>query len=213
LTANQISVETDTTGFTALASALARASGGLIGTYCLQVTCSAANGGFTMEGGASSGTAVVTPGSTYTFTVSAKAASITRTVYAKVFWWQGDGTTAASTVSDTGTGVALSTAWQEVTVTAVAPANATKASLQVYAAASANAEVYLVDRLGFWVSGGGQPWSATGPGAGAYLSLLGALNKKAAITVPTSYLGLNAVCNQLASTTGLDAVSALRAIP
>lgn len=43
--------------------------------------------------------------------------------------------------------------------------------------------------------------------------LLGALNYKASSTrQPTDYKGLNAICNELAGTTGKSAVSALRSI-
>lgn len=43
--------------------------------------------------------------------------------------------------------------------------------------------------------------------------LIGALNYKvSAARTPAQYKGLNAVCNELASTTGLDAVVALRSI-
>lgn len=40
--------------------------------------------------------------------------------------------------------------------------------------------------------------------------LLAALNVKAGITVPKNFLGLDAVCNLIASTSNLDAVAALR---
>lgn len=43
--------------------------------------------------------------------------------------------------------------------------------------------------------------------------LIGALNYKvSAARTPAQYKDLNAVCNELASTTGLDAVKALRSI-
>jgi hypothetical protein len=45
------------------------------------------------------------------------------------------------------------------------------------------------------------------------LGLLGALNYKADNTrQPNNYKGLNAVCNEIAGTTGLSAVDALRSI-
>lgn len=52
-------------------------------------------------------------------------------------------------------------------------------------------------------------WAATD----STRDMLGALNNKALITDPSQYLGLDAVCNVLAGTSNLDAVSALRAIP
>lgn len=45
------------------------------------------------------------------------------------------------------------------------------------------------------------------------LGLMGALNYKASSTrQPDKYLGLNAVCNEIAGTSGLSAVDALRSI-
>ena len=44
------------------------------------------------------------------------------------------------------------------------------------------------------------------------LDLLGALNYKAGITDKAQFLGLNAVCNLLAGTTGNEATEALRLI-
>jgi len=42
--------------------------------------------------------------------------------------------------------------------------------------------------------------------------LIGTLNRKKGITNPSLYMGLNAVCNALAGTTGLEAPEALRRI-
>ena len=45
------------------------------------------------------------------------------------------------------------------------------------------------------------------------LGLIAALNKKASgARQPSAYKGLNAICNELASTTGKSAVAALRSI-
>jgi hypothetical protein len=45
------------------------------------------------------------------------------------------------------------------------------------------------------------------------LGLIGALNKKASgARQPSAYKGLNAICNELASTTGKSAIAALRSI-
>ena len=44
------------------------------------------------------------------------------------------------------------------------------------------------------------------------LGVVGALNQKAGITNPALYQGLNKVCNTLAGTTGLEAVTALREV-
>lgn len=50
-------------------------------------------------------------------------------------------------------------------------------------------------------------------GGGADYDLIGALNRKASITNPKNFIGLRAVCNLLASTTNLDPIAALAAIP
>jgi len=44
------------------------------------------------------------------------------------------------------------------------------------------------------------------------IALVGALNYKAGITDPKLFQGLNKVCNTLAGTTGLEAVTALREV-
>ena len=44
------------------------------------------------------------------------------------------------------------------------------------------------------------------------IALVGALNAKAGITDPKLFQGLNKICNTLASTTGLEAVTALREV-
>jgi hypothetical protein len=44
------------------------------------------------------------------------------------------------------------------------------------------------------------------------MAVQGALNKKYGITNPAQYLGITGVCNALAGTTGLDAVTALRQV-
>jgi hypothetical protein len=56
--------------------------------------------------------------------------------------------------------------------------------------------------------GAANAWAGT-----SGLGLLGALNIKASSTrQPDDYLGLNAVCNEIAGTSGLSAVDALRSI-
>lgn len=57
-------------------------------------------------------------------------------------------------------------------------------------------------------TGAANAWAGTNG-----LALIGALNIKASSTrQPNAYLGLNAVCNEIAGTTGLSAVDALRSI-
>lgn len=44
------------------------------------------------------------------------------------------------------------------------------------------------------------------------IATVGALNKKYGTTNPAQYVGLNKICNLLAGTTGLEAVTALREV-
>jgi hypothetical protein len=44
------------------------------------------------------------------------------------------------------------------------------------------------------------------------MAVQGALNKKYGTTDPAQYVGLNKICNLLAGTTGLEAVTALREV-
>jgi len=55
--------------------------------------------------------------------------------------------------------------------------------------------------------GAANKWAGT-----SGVGLVGALNIKNGTTNPASYKGLNAVCNALAGTTGLEAVTALREV-
>jgi len=61
---------------------------------------------------------------------------------------------------------------------------------------------YLADQ------GAASAWAGVSPA----MAVQGALNKKYGITDPKLYLGINGVCNALAGTTGLDAVTALRQV-
>ncbi|MBK8246515.1 MAG: hypothetical protein IPK85_03815, partial [Gemmatimonadetes bacterium] len=142
LTANQASIETDTTGFTASAATIARASGGAFGTYCLEVTATAASASVHLGGTILAGTIPVQGEETYTFRIEQKAASITRVVKLRVYWWTSAGDVAASTASVDSGGLALTSTWASQSFTTVAPANAAFASLRVFAVDSANAEVF-----------------------------------------------------------------------
>ena len=62
--------------------------------------------------------------------------------------------------------------------------------------------VYLADQ------GAASKWANVTP----QMAVQGALNKKYGITDPKLYLGITGVCNALAGTTGLDAVTALRMV-
>ena len=61
---------------------------------------------------------------------------------------------------------------------------------------------YLADQ------GAASKWANVSPN----MAVQGALNKKYGTTDPKLYLGINGICNALAGTTGLDAVTALRQV-
>ena len=72
----------------------------------------------------------------------------------------------------------------------------------------ANSGTYPDRTLFLEAPGAANKWAGT-----SGKDLLGALNYKASSSrQPNEYKGLNAVCNELASTTGKSAVSALRSI-
>jgi hypothetical protein len=81
----------------------------------------------------------------------------------------------------------------------------------------------LTDELNRLAAGGGTSYPAktlylAGQGAAnkwagtSGLGIVGALNIKNGTTNPAQFKGLNAVCNALAGTTGLEAVTALREV-
>ena len=80
-------------------------------------------------------------------------------------------------------------------------------SLQAELNRLANGGTYPARNLFQAEQGAANAWAGT-----SGLGLVAALNIKASAgRQPSAYKGLNAVCNELGGTTGLDAVTALRA--
>jgi len=163
LTANQASVETDTTGLgKEYQSTVARSTAAArVGSASLAVTCTGA--GAWTAGAATNLVGYQVPvvvGQTYTGVVYTKAAATPRAMYANIRFATGgnanvsyaSGTTATNTTS----------CWIAYYVIAVAPATAEYA--QVYMTSDvtpAANEVHYLDCLGFWEGAGGQ-WSLPG---------------------------------------------------
>lgn len=158
LTANQASAETDTTGWVATNAAMASsAAQALDGTKSLAATASSAAAVEVGAGALNAAPISVTAGVTYTLVGSSRAATATRSVFARIYWYTALNGSFISASS--GTPVTNSTsAWTQHVVTGAAPATATVAVLRIYVTAPANAEVHYVDCLGFWV-GSGTTWA------------------------------------------------------
>lgn len=157
LTYNQCSVETDTTGFNAFAncsmavSSVQAAHG--VSSLALTVT---ANGNFAAGITGGTGGVPVTVGTTYTATVSVRAATASRTMMAGIEWFNAAGSTLSYSY---GIGAASSTStWTNYFVTAVAPANAAFARVFADGTSGVAAEVHYIDKLGFW-AGSSTVWT------------------------------------------------------
>jgi len=162
LTANQASIETDTTGFNNPSSCtLTRSTTAgtfLTGTASLAATFSGTAFAFFTPLGTAG--VAVTPGQTYHAQVSAKAGTNSAKVYIAIRFYNG-----ASSLGDSaGSDVTVTTsAWTTARATFVAPATATHATVVVASGVGGvtNGDVYYFDCLGFWEGAGGQ-WALPG---------------------------------------------------
>jgi hypothetical protein len=157
LTANQASVETDTTGLAAYTNCTVARS-----------TAQSAHGAASLSLTATTATdmaaftnvypqAVV--GKTYTASVSVKAGTVARSCYVMISWRNSGGTFISA---NSGTVSANSTTgWTKFTVTGVAPATATQCDIRAYVLAPGAGEVHYVDMLGFW-EGASTKWALSG---------------------------------------------------
>ena len=164
LTANQASVETDTTGLgREYQSTVARSTAAArVGSASLAVTCTGGAGAWT-AGAATNLVGYQVPvvvGQTYTGVVYTKAAATPRAMNANIRFATGgnidvsyaSGTTATNTTSG----------WTAYYVTAVAPATAEYAQVYIVSDVTPAAnEVHYLDCLGFWEGAGGQ-WALPG---------------------------------------------------
>ena len=163
LTANQASIETDTTGLgKEYQCAVARSTAAArVGSASLAVTCTGA-GAWTAGAAANSvGYQVpVVVGQTYTGVVYTKAAATPRAMYATIRFATG-GNANVSYVSGT-TATNTTSGWTAYYVTAVAPATAVYAQVYMVSDVTPAAnEVHYLDCLGFWEGAGGQ-WALPG---------------------------------------------------
>lgn len=146
LTANQASLETDTSGYTTSNCSLTRVNTDAAeGTWSAQLT---ATGAGNMHIQTPSGTSgfVVAANKLYSARASYRAATTGRTVELNIIWYDLFGApvgTSTTTSTDT-TG-----AYQEKTLQATSPASAVFANLQLRILSAAAAEVHRIDKMVF----------------------------------------------------------------
>jgi len=162
LTTNQASVETDTTGFSAIAGCtIARTTAqAKVGAASLLVTSTtgASGGGAAGTPRATSGKAV-TPGVTYTGIASVLNGVGTRTLQVRLLWWDAVGAFISTADGQTSTAPAT---WATLYATGVAPANAAYVSVEVnMTTVGAIGDAYYIDCLGLWLGAGGT-WALPG---------------------------------------------------
>ena len=163
LTANQASVETDTTGFVAfnnVASMSASTDAALYGSKSLKVTSTGSDDTkVQLSSGLYTYDVHATAGQTYTFSVYVKSAATPRSALAVIVWRDAGGsgisTTTGTTVTTTASG------WTRVLVTGVAPAGTVHVQPVITIVSSVANEVHYFDGFGFWEGAGGQ-WALPG---------------------------------------------------
>ena len=166
LTANQASLETDTTGWiaganTTIARSTSQASDG---AASLSLTSTAAGSVAAQTTPGNLAALAVVPGETITAIGRSRAATVARSSRLEIDWLQSDGATVISTLQGAAANNATG-AWTDYTVSGVAPGNAAFARLRVVnLATAAAAEVHYWDRLSWrhgsttdWVAGGTSP--------------------------------------------------------
>ncbi len=159
LTANQASVETDTTGFFTIDCTItATTDAALHGSKSLRMAATAAAAAIYTPGANTSGQPV-TAGTTYTASASVKSSGTARSACVRVYWYTAAGAPVSSTNSASVT--TSTSAWTRYLVTAVAPATAAFAAVIVETEGNTVGDVHYVDCLGFWQGAGGQ-WALPG---------------------------------------------------
>jgi hypothetical protein len=157
LTANQASIETDTSGWTSTTATLLRSNTqALDGTYSLRLT-SLVNG--TMFADSDGALTSIVAGATYTALASFRSAVTARTCSVQIRWRDTFGAiisdSTAGTVADSSAG------WSTATATAVAPATAVYATVLVAVGAAVINEIHYVDRVSL-APGTSATWWAPG---------------------------------------------------
>lgn len=163
LTANQASIETDTTGFVGLlnvASMSASSAAALYGSKSLAVTSTGSDDTkIQVSSGLYTYDVHATAGQTYTFSVYVKSAATPRSALAVIVWRDAGGSGISTT---TGTAVTTTTSgWTRVLLTGVAPAGTVHAQPVIVIVSSVADEVHYFDGFGFWQGAGGQ-WALPG---------------------------------------------------
>lgn len=163
LTANQASIETDTTGFVGfqnVASMSASSAAALYGSKSLAVTSTGSDDTkIQVSSGLYTYDVPATAGQTYTFSVYVKSAATPRSALAVIVWRDAGGSGISTA---TGTAVTTTTSgWTRVLVTGVAPAGTVHAQPVITIVSSVANEVHYFDGFGFWEGAGGQ-WALPG---------------------------------------------------
>ena len=163
LTANQASIETDTTGFVGfqnVASMSASTDAALYGSKSLAVTSTGSDDTkIQLSSGLYTYDVPATAGQTYTFSVYVKSAATPRSALAVIVWRDAGGSGISTT---TGTAVTTTTSgWTRVLLTGVAPAGTVHAQPVIAIVSSVADEVHYFDGFGFWEGAGGQ-WALPG---------------------------------------------------
>ena len=142
LTENQASVETDTTGWAGYILTVARSTAqALHGSASLLVTRASGGGGSAYTPTGVSGIPV-TPGETYTATASFRAATGTPDARVGIGWYTSGGAVISQPVNAY---TATSSSWRTEYLTAVAPANAAYAGIEVGMPAGTAGDAYYAD--------------------------------------------------------------------
>lgn len=130
----------------------------LEGSRSVRVTATTVAARIMVGGYTSNGTIPVVAGKPYTFSAWAKSPTATNSRRACIYWWTTTNTVAATPGTNCGTVKALTTDWQEYSVTANAPANAAFASAAIMSSSGVVVgDTWYEDQFGFW-SGNGT-WS------------------------------------------------------
>lgn len=167
LTANQASVETDTTGWAAGTScSIARTtSQSSDGAASLQVTRNSTTGTSYAE----TGQVVIIAGETYYVSAEVRAATTVRVAQVQLNWYDNVGAF-ISTSTPTVTPTDSAAAWTSASITAQAPSNAYKVVVVVLWSSAVATEVHYVDKVQLklstvattWTAGGSSPLNAQG---------------------------------------------------
>lgn len=147
LSANQASLETNTTGWTAVTNcAIARSTAqASVGSASLEMTASSA--GDIVASTTTATKFTVTANQEFSATADFRAGTTSRTAQVGIRYLTSAGTTISTTY---GTGVtATSSAWTNATATVLAPPTATHAQVFVKVTSAGSSEIHYVDKIAF----------------------------------------------------------------